>query len=863
MQARNPFPGPRPYEREDAGDFFGRTSEIGELRSLIASYGVVVVVGPSGCGKSSLLRAGVIPALERGEYEVLPIARLGEAARERVGAASATAIFEQNVVSYLSSPNDGSTPSAASTPLLLTTLESRPRRTASDGAPMSRVLVIDQFEELFTTNPAAWRQRSELLSAVLAANRGVADLRVVLVMRAEYLSAFAALLARLEDGSSARERVVMYFHVERLSQRAASDVIAAGFGKHFPAFKSSSATKLAQQMSREYVRGPDGALTEGEGEYVEPLYLQLICRSLWEKMAAGAVNPGDDSLIPDADIDKELRGFVATEIAAAGKVCGVRAARIRRWLEEKLITPAGTRGSVIREATETAGMPNAVVETLERGHVLRSEERSAGHWYELAHDRLVAGVQQLGTAAREHRDRQYERVVRLAVIALVLGFIGQAFWRTRTGGKATQSTQSLARETAKRANTYLAASPDVASEWIKEALAMGDDPYVDSIARVIAAQALVSRSVQRLTRTPAVAVASAPDSVVAIGIDDGRVMVFNVLNRAAAGEALGGVAAASASSAGAVMSPVDSASAAAQGGTREYEADVRGVVPGWSGGVVGMGYAARAAKLAVAGRNGRVSVVARPEWRRERDTTLTAVLTSLAVTPTAAEIAVGTTNGAIVRLPATGAGRSARSATGGRITGLAYLNERDLVAVDERGRVLGWRAGGAQLVSLWSPAPSSVIAGRMAIMALAPDGGTLMVSLGDAIHRLRFRSGRMDEVGIIDCAQLRDDPTTAIAFSRSGASLVIGSASGRMTVWGVRSGRCDWSAMGPQAEILAIAPMAVGSPVVTAASNLEVRLWFQPPTASVVRSTVQQWRQAARRLDGTRARMTPSAAAKK
>ena len=81
----NPFPGPRPYERDDASNFFGRTAEIRELRSLIASYGVVVVVGPSGCGKSSLLRAGVMPALERADYEVLPIARLGEAARGRAG----------------------------------------------------------------------------------------------------------------------------------------------------------------------------------------------------------------------------------------------------------------------------------------------------------------------------------------------------------------------------------------------------------------------------------------------------------------------------------------------------------------------------------------------------------------------------------------------------------------------------------------------------------------------------------------------------------------------------------------------------------------------------------------------------------
>jgi hypothetical protein len=75
----NPFPGPRPYERDDASNFFGRTAEIRELRSLIASYGVVVVWVRRGAAKLAL-RAG---ACRRSSAPTTsaPIARLGEAAR--------------------------------------------------------------------------------------------------------------------------------------------------------------------------------------------------------------------------------------------------------------------------------------------------------------------------------------------------------------------------------------------------------------------------------------------------------------------------------------------------------------------------------------------------------------------------------------------------------------------------------------------------------------------------------------------------------------------------------------------------------------------------------------------------------------
>lgn len=67
----NPYVGLRAFDDGDAGRFFGRDRLVDEIVERFADVGVrsrcVVVVGPSGSGKSSAVRAGVVPALRRGE----------------------------------------------------------------------------------------------------------------------------------------------------------------------------------------------------------------------------------------------------------------------------------------------------------------------------------------------------------------------------------------------------------------------------------------------------------------------------------------------------------------------------------------------------------------------------------------------------------------------------------------------------------------------------------------------------------------------------------------------------------------------------------------------------------------------------
>ena len=61
-----PYPGLRPFRKDEDLLFFGRNAQIDEILLRLKTHQFLGVVGSSGCGKSSLIRAGVLPALESG-----------------------------------------------------------------------------------------------------------------------------------------------------------------------------------------------------------------------------------------------------------------------------------------------------------------------------------------------------------------------------------------------------------------------------------------------------------------------------------------------------------------------------------------------------------------------------------------------------------------------------------------------------------------------------------------------------------------------------------------------------------------------------------------------------------------------------
>ncbi|MDH3250752.1 MAG: protein kinase, partial [Acidimicrobiia bacterium] len=190
--SRDPFKGLRPFLESDAADFAGRDEVVEKLIDGVGRHRLVTVVGGSGSGKSSAVRAGLVPALRSGSLpgshrwlitDMYPGSRpFDEVAMALLSVA--TEPFPDLVRRLRQDPAELRTAVKRITP-----------------ADSELVLVIDQFEELFTLCDEA-TQRDFVEALVGLVSDGEARARVVLTLRADFydrplgFSQFAPLLDR-------------------------------------------------------------------------------------------------------------------------------------------------------------------------------------------------------------------------------------------------------------------------------------------------------------------------------------------------------------------------------------------------------------------------------------------------------------------------------------------------------------------------------------------------------------------------------------------------------------------------------------------------------------------------------------------
>ena len=151
-----PYKGLVAFEPQDADVFFGREALVDDLAGRLADAPFLAVVGPSGSGKSSLVRAGLLPALGR------------EATR--------VALFTpgEHPLAELSQAGDAD------------------------------LLVVDQFEEVFTLCRDEAERRGFIDGVLDAADRGVL---VIAALRADFYGHCAA-YPRLAEMLESRQALV-------------------------------------------------------------------------------------------------------------------------------------------------------------------------------------------------------------------------------------------------------------------------------------------------------------------------------------------------------------------------------------------------------------------------------------------------------------------------------------------------------------------------------------------------------------------------------------------------------------------------------------------------------------------------------
>ncbi len=387
-----PFKGLLPFEREDTGLFYGREVETSRLIARLHEYSFLAVVGASGSGKSSLVRAGLIPALQSGK----PLAdgSLPPAGSQRwlIRLLTPTAY---PLYAIHRSIADG-WPDAEGAPPSVETFRTDPAalqraiRHVVDGLGLERLLlVVDQFEELFTHCRDEQEQRAfirSLLSA--AASEGGSSAAVVITLRAD----FYAHCAQFDDLRAALETQQVYIgQMNRQALRRAIVEPAVNNGWSFE-------TGLVDVMLNDV--GADS------GQAPEPGALPLLSHALletWKRRQGfaltfagyadtggvrGAVARTAETVFnQELTVDQQaIARNIFLRLTQLGE--GTQATRRRASLEE-LIPRSEERPAV-----------EAVLQTLTRARLLTTEEHTA----QVAHEALIQEWPQLREWLDEDRE---------------------------------------------------------------------------------------------------------------------------------------------------------------------------------------------------------------------------------------------------------------------------------------------------------------------------------------------------------------------------------------------------------------------------------------------------------------------------
>jgi WD40 repeat protein/serine/threonine protein kinase len=182
LEPENPYKGLRAFQEADAADFFGRSALVDLLASRLQegeSGRFLAVVGPSGSGKSSVVKAGLLPAVRAGKLN-------GSAnwfVVEMVPGTHPLEELEAALLRVAVKPPES----------LMNTLREDERglvravKWALPGDDTTELLlVIDQFEEVFTMVEDESVRTHFLASLLAASSDSRSRIRIVVTMRADF-----------------------------------------------------------------------------------------------------------------------------------------------------------------------------------------------------------------------------------------------------------------------------------------------------------------------------------------------------------------------------------------------------------------------------------------------------------------------------------------------------------------------------------------------------------------------------------------------------------------------------------------------------------------------------------------------------
>src|SRR5574337_728022 len=433
---RSRYPGTRPFSEspEDRQRFFGRDREGEQLYLRVLSVSLLLQFAKSGLGKTSLLQASLFPRLRQKHF--LPVlVRFNETDESPIDAVARSfrqaCQKEQLEVPALRTEGLWDLLSTAFVwrgDLLLTP-----------------VLVLDQFEEVFTVRDALFRARlAEELGALatgvpperLCSNEAGEsepraprpNVKIVISMREDYLGA-------VEEFSPA---IPNLFHerlrLEPLSEEGAREAI------------TNPAQLLAQEGEEpfwtpefEYETPALDKMIEflkGDAGVIEPFTLQLLCRkaeSLAHDKGGASKKPVTLTLADfhdGRDFKQVLRSFYQEALGRLEQSLGPSArTNVEEMCEHGLLDREGRR-LLLEEGQihDQFGVDDKTLKVLLQERLVRRERRGESTFYEVSHDRLAESIyasrrNKLPKNEREQRQKE-EALIRKTYRNVILTVIG-------------------------------------------------------------------------------------------------------------------------------------------------------------------------------------------------------------------------------------------------------------------------------------------------------------------------------------------------------------------------------------------------------------------------------------------------------
>ncbi len=304
-EIRRPYPGLRPFSRDEADRFFGREDQIDQMLDRLAETRFLAVLGTSGSGKSSLVRAGLLPTLsyvgisESSAADAVPYWSIAELRPgDRPFSRLAATLIRDTGIGH-----DGSTDkrteediekdsAALEQDLRRGRLALKNRLYRQPLPPGERLLIlVDQFEELFRFQRDDARDATAFVALLLAATSHE-DCYVVITMRSEFLgdcSRYPDLPEAINTG---------LFLTPRLSPEQLADAIQ--LPARLPEFGGDVDSNLVRRL-----------LVEAAGEQDQLPLLQHLLMRLWDgAVAAGPPGEEVNPVLDETDL-ADLGGLTA------------------------------------------------------------------------------------------------------------------------------------------------------------------------------------------------------------------------------------------------------------------------------------------------------------------------------------------------------------------------------------------------------------------------------------------------------------------------------------------------------------------------------------------------------------------------